>query len=245
MRYFLELQYDGTNYSGWQKQPHAKSIQENLEVRLSNILDQPIEITGCGRTDKGVHAHQYFAHMEVSKHLDDSFLFRLNNYLPPDIAVKRVIPVSESAHARFDATQRTYRYKVHYNKNPFLEKYSFYYQKSKHFSLTTLNTFAESLPQFSDFKSFAKFHSDVHHHRCHLKSCTWESSSDGFILEITSDRFLRGMVRLIVGASLRFAEGKITLKDLDTAMESGEQIKAPWAVPAHGLSLIQVEYPYL
>jgi len=245
MRYFLELQYDGTSYSGWQRQPHADSIQENLEIRLSNILDQPIEITGCGRTDKGVHAHQYFAHMDVSKTLDDHFLFRLNNYLPPDIAVRKIIPVSDTAHARFDAIQRTYQYKVHFNKNPFLKKYSLYYQKSKSFSLSTLNTFAASLTKYSNFKSFAKFHSDVRHHGCQLKSCVWEASPDGFTLRITSDRFLRGMVRLIVGASLRFAEGKISLDDLDLAMESGEQIKAPWAVPAHGLSLIRIDYPYL
>src|SRR5690625_4372175 len=223
MRYFLELQYDGTSYSGWQRQPHADSIQENLEIRLSNILDQPIEITGCGRTDKGVHAHQYFAHMDVSKTLDDHFLFRLNNYLPPDIAVRKIIPVSDTAHARFDAFQSTYQYNVHFNKT----------------------TFSVSLTKYSNFKSFAKFHSDVRHHGCQLKSCVWEASPDGFTLRITSDRFLRGMVRLIVGASLRFAEGKISLDDLDLAMESGEQIKAPWAVPAHGLSLIRIDYPYL
>src|SRR5690625_3382741 len=161
MRYFLELQYDGTSYSGWQRQPHADSIQENLEIRLSNILDQPIEITGCGRTDKGVHAHQYFAHMDVSKTLDDHFLFRLNNYLPPDIAVRKIIPVSDTAHARFDAIQRTYQYKVHFNKNPFLKKYSLYYQKSKSFSLSTLNTFAASLTKYYYFKSFSNLYFDV------------------------------------------------------------------------------------
>lgn len=245
MRYFIELRYDGSAYSGWQRQPDAASVQEIVEDRLSNILGYPAEITGCGRTDKGVHARQYFAHLDMEKEPDENFLFRINNYLPPAVAIRRIIPVPEDAHARFDAIQRTYHYHVHFRKNPFLDRYSFYYQKSKNFSLTTLNTFSQTLPAFSDFKPFAKFHSDVHHHRCHVSSCEWTSSEDGYQLAITSDRFLRGMVRLIAGASLRFAEGKISIEDLEDAMTAGEQIKAAWAVPAHGLSLIKIDYPYI
>lgn len=245
MKYFLELIYDGTAYSGWQRQPHSVSIQQILEERLSHIFDSPTEVTGCGRTDKGVHARQYFAHVDLKKKPDNNFLFRLNNYLPRDIAVRHIIPAPEEAHARFDALRRTYHYSVHYRKNPFLDQYSFYYQKSAEYPLEILNSFSHTLLDYTDFKPFAKFHSDVRNHRCNLSECKWATTDDGFKLTITSDRFLRGMVRLIAGASLRFAEGKIELSDLEKAMTTGNQIKAAWAVPACGLTLARVEYPYI
>lgn len=245
MKYFLELMYEGTAYAGWQKQPNATGIQAVLEDRIGRILGEEIPVTGCGRTDKGVHARQYFIHLETRHHLDEAFLFRINNFLPADISVLRVIPVAEDAHARFDASERKYTYHVLYQKDPFQRLYSFYYQKAADYSTDKMNRFCEKLMQYNDFQSFSKFHSDVHHFRCNLMECRWQTVNTGMTLHITSDRFLRGMVRLIVGACLRYAEGKIKLKDLEQAMATGEQIKASWSVPGQGLFLDSIKYPYL
>ena len=236
--------YDGTDYAGWQKQPNALSVQEVIEDRMSQMLQTPIDIVGCGRTDAGVHALDYYAHTEVPGVLGERFLFRLNNFLPSDIAIKEIHRVHEDAHARFDAIQRSYTYRIHTSKNPFREGYSFYYQRAARFSVDQLNEFSQKLTKLTDFSPFAKFHSDVHNHRCKLAICEWKSTSEGLRLDVTSDRFLRGMVRLITGACLRYAEGKITLDDLDIAIESGEHIKGTWSVPAHGLYLSEIRYPY-
>ena len=237
--------YDGLSYAGWQKQPNVTGVQDIVEDRMSRILQAEIDIVGCGRTDAGVHALDYYAHTEVAENLDDAFLFRLNNFLPADIAVSRIWPVHEEAHARFDAIERSYVYHIHYKKNPFREKYSFYFQRASEFNIKTLNEFSQKLTSYEDFRPFAKLHSDVHHHRCQLTRCEWIATEMGLELHVTSDRFLRGMVRLIVGACLRYAEGKITMSDLESAMNSGKQINGSWSVPAHGLFLSKVKYPYL
>lgn len=245
MKYFLQLMYDGNAYSGWQKQTNATGIQEIIEDRMSRILRTDVAIMGCGRTDAGVHASDYFAHTVINADLDDEFLFRINNFLPDDIAVTKIWPVHDDAHARFDAIGRSYIYHIHSRKNPFREKYSFYYRRTSEFSIDTLNEFSQRLTTFEDFRTFAKLHSEVHHHRCQLSRCEWKLSGEGLELHISSNRFLRGMVRLIAGACLRYAEGKITMTDLENAMARGEQIKNLWSVPAHGLFLSEVRYPYI
>lgn len=244
MRYFIRLMYDGTAYAGWQKQPNALSVQEVIEDRMSNMLQSPIEIVGCGRTDAGVHALDYYAHTEVPEVLGERFLFRLNNFLPADIAIKEIHRVHDDAHARFDAIQRSYVYRIHTIKNPFLDGHSFYFQRAAQFTVGQLNEFSQRLIRLKEFSPFAKLHSDVKNHRCKLTQCEWISTSDGFELHISSDRFLRGMVRLITGACLRYAEGKLTLEDLDEAVAAGEHIKGAWSVPAHGLYLAEIQYPY-
>lgn len=245
MKYFLELMYDGTAYAGWQRQKNALTVQQVLEDRISRILQIETPITGCGRTDAGVHARSYIAHLESGTVLDDQFLHRMNSFLPSDIAISRIILVTDDAHARFDATERSYVYFLHFKKNPFLDSYSFYYRRAANYPLDMLNHFSQALLNFTDFQSFAKVHSDVHHHRCDLRKCLWKETEYGYELHITSDRFLRGMVRLITGACLRYAEGKITIADLESAMKSGAQIKRSWSVPAHGLSLTDIKYPYI
>ncbi len=245
MKYFLQLMYDGQSYAGWQKQPNATGVQDVIEDRISRILQTKIELVGCGRTDAGVHALDYYAHTEVAENLDDVFLFRLNNFLPSDIAISRICPVHKEAHARFDAIERSYIYHIHHKKNPFREKYSFYFQRASEFKIDSLNEFSQKLTSYEDFSPFAKLHSDVHHHRCHLTKCEWEATEVGLELHISSDRFLRGMVRLIAGACLRYAEGRTTMSDLESAMNTGTQINGSWAVPAQGLFLSGVKYPYI
>lgn len=245
MRYFLRLMYDGGAYAGWQNQPNALSVQEVLEDRMSQMLQVPVDIVGCGRTDAGVHARDFYAHTELPEKPDDGFLFRLNNFLPADIAVKEIILMHEDAHARFDAIQRSYVYHVHTRKDPFREGYSFYYQRASGFTVNQLNEFSQMIPTFTSFNPFAKYHSDVRNYRCRVSVCEWKANANGLELHISSDRFLRGMVRLITGACLRYAEGKITLEDLFQAMKTGEHIKGIWSVPAHGLYLSEIRYPYL
>lgn len=236
--------YDGETYAGWQKQPNALGVQEVIEDRLGRMLRNPVEVVGCGRTDAGVHASEYYAHMEVSVHLDDDFLYKLNRFLPADIAVSQILPVHDEAHARFDAISRSYIYHIHFHKNPFRDRYSFYYHRASGFSLKSLNEFSQKLTHYQNFKSFAKLHSDVHHHRCRLSQCEWKATDQGLELHISSDRFLRGMVRLITGACLRFAEGRVSMDDLEQSMETGQQLESSWSVPAHGLFLSQIVYPY-
>lgn len=236
--------YDGHAYAGWQKQPNATGVQEIIEDRMSRILQTEINIVGCGRTDTGVHALDYFVHTEVAGDLDEAFLYRLNNFLPSDIAVSHIWPVHDSAHARFDALERSYIYHIHFKKNPFLEKYSFYYRRAAKYSLDTLNEFSHKMTTYQDFSTFAKLHSDASTHRCQLTRCEWETTDQGLQLHVTSDRFLRGMVRLITGACLRYAEGKISMNDIEAAMKSDQQLNDSWSVPAHGLFLNGVKYPY-
>src|SRR5680860_572461 len=156
MKYFLQLMYDGTAYSGWQKQPNATGIQEVIEDRMSRILQTHIDIVGCGRTDAGVHAMDFYAHTEAQKDLDDTFLLRINNFLPADIAISKICPVHEDAHARFDASERSYIYNIHFKKNPFREKYSFYYRKASEFTIDTMNEYSKRLITYNVFRYFAK-----------------------------------------------------------------------------------------
>lgn len=236
--------YDGSQYAGWQRQPNALSVQEVIEDRMSQMLQVPMDIVGCGRTDAGVHALEYYAHTETHHNLDEAFLYKLNNFLPSDIAIKDIFKVHEDAHARFDAVLRSYIYRIHSTKNPFLDKYSFYYQRARLFDVDVLNEFSERIKKLTDFGPFAKYHSDVKNHNCKLSVCEWKPTDAGLELHVSADRFLRGMVRLITGACLRFAEGKINIDDIEKAVEAGEHIKGAWSVPACGLFLSDIRYPY-
>ncbi|WP_236977014.1 tRNA pseudouridine synthase A [Membranihabitans maritimus] len=243
MRYFIHLSYDGTNYAGWQSQPNAIGVQSVIEDRLNTILNRQIKLTGCGRTDAGVHASDFYAHFDCEKILPENLVFRLNNFLPSDISIYSFTSVKDDAHVRFDAIQRSYIYHIHFIKDPFKKLYSFYYQKARHIGVEVLNEFTQRLLDYSDFKPFSKLHTDVKTFRCNLNTCHWTSTKNGMELHVTSDRFLRGMIRLITGASLYYAEGKITIDELDQAMQSQQRLQKNWSVPACGLFLSEIVYP--
>ncbi len=243
MRYFMRLSYDGTQYAGWQSQPNATGVQTVIEDKLGTILNQDIKITGCGRTDAGVHASEFYAHFDYEGEITGNLVFRLNNFLPSDISIYSIESVTNTAHSRFDAIQRSYIYRIHYLKDPFKKLYSFYYRKAGNIDVEVLNHFTHHLTDYSDFKPFSKLHTDVKTFRCNLSTCHWISTKNGMELHVTADRFLRGMIRLITGASLYYAEGKITMEELDQALQTQQRLQKNWSVPACGLFLSRIKYP--
>lgn len=245
MRFFIQLSYNGTNYHGWQIQPNATSVQETLTKALSVVLNKKdIEIMGAGRTDSGVHASQMFAHFDFENEIDSqTILHKLNSFLPKDIAVSNIILVDENAHARFDATQRTYEYKINSSKNVFLDKLSWYYNKE--LNVNAMNESAELLLKFIDFQCFSKVHTDVNTFNCSITEAFWKTENDQLIFTISADRFLRNMVRSIVGTLVYVGLGKISKADFQTIIESKDRKKAGFSVPAHGLYLTKIKYDYI
>jgi len=246
-RYFIELSYKGTRYNGWQVQdntPHT--IQQILEEKFSMYLKEKIEITGCGRTDTGVHAKNYFAHLDYSGleiiENKDQCLFKLNTILPNDISLQDILPVTDNAHARFDATARTYHYFLHQKKNPFLEDISWYQYGELDFS--EMNTAAAILPTSHDFTSFSKLNTQVNNNNCQVSVAEWKQLNDyEWCFEITADRFLRNMVRAIVGSLLLVGKNKINIDGFKNIIELKDRSEAGMSVPAHGLFLVNVAYP--
>ena len=245
MRFFIQLSYNGTNYHGWQIQPNATSVQETLTKALSVVLNKKdIEIMGAGRTDSGVHASQMFAHFDFENEIDSqTIVHKLNSFLPKDIAVSNIILVDENAHARFDATQRTYEYKINSSKNVFLDKLSWYYNKE--LNVNAMNESAELLLKFIDFQCFSKVHTDVNTFNCSITEAFWKTENDQLIFTISADRFLRNMVRSIVGTLVYVGLGKISKADFQTIIESKDRKKAGFSVPAHGLYLTKIKYDYI
>ena len=245
MRFFIQFSYNGTNYHGWQYQPNAVSVQETLTKAIAVVLNQKdIEIMGAGRTDSGVHASQMFAHFDYSNPIDSvTIVHKLNSFLPKDIAVSRIIEVPENAHARFDATQRTYEYKINVSKNVFLDELSWYY--SKNLNLNAMNEAAKLLLKFNDFQCFSKVNTDVNTFNCCITQAYWKIESDQLIFTISADRFLRNMVRAIVGTLVYVGLGKVTQEDFKNIIESKDRKKAGFSVPAHGLYLTEVKYDYI
>lgn len=244
LRYFIEFAYNGKNYHGWQSQPNASSVQETLSKAVSVILRSEIELMGAGRTDTGVHAKQMFAHFDTEENLETDFLAaKLNSYLPKDIVIYRIIPVSEEAHARFDAVKRTYEYHIHTYKNAFENESSWYvFQK---LDLEKMNKAAKMLFAFEDFQCFSKVNTDVKTYNCKIMEAHWEQKGENLIFTIAADRFLRNMVRAIVGTLVEIGSGKKALEDFKNIIESKDRTQAGTSVPAHGLYLTKVEYPYI
>lgn len=241
MRHFIHLAYNGTAYCGWQSQPDAPSVQQTLEKALSVLLRQPIAVTGAGRTDTGVHALEMFAHFNTESLIDGARLSqRLNAFLPRDIAVYDIFEVPDNAHARFDATARTYHYKIHQRKTPFLQDQSYYFQRALDFE--AMNDAAAELLLHNDFKCFSKIHTDVSTFRCDITEAKWTSTPQGWVFTITADRFLRNMVRAIVGTLLNVGQGKLTRADVAKIIESRDRSNAGFSVPACGLYLARVQY---
>lgn len=247
MRFFLELSYTGTRYAGWQAQPGATTVQETLEESLFTLLRHRPPVTGCGRTDAGVHARGYFAHFDMEEEPSEDFIYRLNRILPPDIAVHRLIPVHPEAHARFDAIRRRYCYRIILDKDPFLLHRAWEYPFPGAPDIGVLNEAASLLLRYREFGPFCKSNTDALTRVCHLKESFWIASADGRQLTywITSDRFLRGMIRLIVGMCLRVAAGKTRLEEVREALDHQTLLHGSWLIPPDGLTLTGVRYPYL
>jgi tRNA pseudouridine38-40 synthase len=245
LRYFLEFAYNGTHYHGWQVQPNATTVQETLTNAISTLLRQPIELVGAGRTDAGVHAKQMYAHFDYEQAIDIPVLVqKMNSFLPIDIVVYNIHPVDTEAHARFDATARTYEYHMHLFKDAFCDDLSFYHFKPLNVEL--MNEAAKILFEYEDFECFSKTHTDVFTFNCTIYTAHWElKENNKLIFTISANRFLRNMVRAIVGTLISVGLEKINLAEFRKIIESKNRGKAGFSVPGKGLFLTKVTYPYL
>jgi len=243
-RYFLKIAYRGTSYHGWQIQEGQRSVQAAIENAISLLLRKKVEVVGCGRTDTGVHASEYFLHFDSETELDAlRFVYKLNGILDFDIAVQQLIPLHHNAHARFDAVSRTYRYFIHQQKNPFLNDTSKFIAGDIDFG--QMNRAAALLPGFTDFESFAKTGTDVSNFKCIVFSAKWTQLDQQWMFEISANRFLRNMVRAIVGTLLEVGTGKLSIDQFVNVIEGKDRSAAGKSVDARGLYLSSVKYPYL
>lgn len=240
MRYFIYLSYDGTNYHGWQIQPNADSIQARLAHCLSLLMGRETEVIGAGRTDAGVHARLMVAHFDAETSRTD-LAAKLNRMLPPDIVVHRVVPVRADAHARFSATARTYQYHIITRRNPFLRHYAYHYTLPLNFEL--MNEAASRLFDYTDFTSFSKLHTDVKTNNCRIMQARWEREGEEWVFTIQADRFLRNMVRAVVGTLLDVGRGAIGIDDFCRIIERKDRCAAGTSVPGNALFLTDIQYP--
>ncbi len=244
-RYFLKMAYDGTAYHGWQIQPNGISVQELTEKSLAIAFSGRVPITAAGRTDTGVHAREMYAHFDLDQELSDEerglILFKLNNLLPSDIAVIDIIPVHSDAHARFDALRRTYEYHILTRKNPFRERFAWYWQGK--LDMDAMNSAATLLIGRHDFESFSKLHTDVNNFFCEVTQAVWHRDDDELVFTITANRFLRNMVRAVVGTLFDIGRGRMQPGEILAVLESRDRSRAGSSVPAKGLALTEVKYP--
>lgn len=240
MRYFIEFSYNGTNFFGYQIQPNQISVQEVLEKALSTILREEIKTTGAGRTDTGVHAKKMFAHFDTEQILEENLLKRLNAFLPPSIAIKKIFKVDDDLHARFSAVSRTYEYHISTEKNPFTEGLA--WQLRRHLDIDKMNEACKILFEYEDFTSFSKLHTDVKTNNCKIYHAEWQQVDNQIIFTISANRFLRNMVRAIVGTMVDIGLGKIQPQDLHQIIQDKYRNSAGASAPAHGLFLVNVEY---
>ena len=241
MRYFIELSYKGTNYHGWQIQPDASSVQEEITKALATILQEKILLVGAGRTDAGVHASQMFAHVDTVKKLTDDYVHKLNAILPNDIVIKSIKEVSDETHARFDAVSRTYEYRILLGRDPFLLE-TFWQLHQKNLQIEKMNEAANLLFKYEDFESFSKVKTDVNTFNCTIMKAVWTLEDKHLIFHIKANRFLRNMVRAIVGTLIEVGLGKKTVEDFRKIIESKKRSEAGLSVPAKGLFLTEVCY---
>ncbi len=242
MRYLLEIAYLGTNYNGWQNQTNALTIQGEIEDRLKILLKREIEIVGSSRTDTGVHATQQFAHLDLEEEIDNYyFKYKLNSLLPRDIVIKKIFLTASDFHARFEAVSRSYEYRIAKTKNPFLQNLAL--PDTRKYDLGKMNEAAESLLNHQDFESFSKVKTNVKNFLCTIKHAYWEEKEDLLIFHIKANRFLRGMVRAIVGTLLKVGSGEISIADFEAIISKKDRKKAGTAVAPEGLFLIEVAYP--
>lgn len=243
-RYFLRLAYNGTNFSGWQWQPNAPTVQDVVEKALSALLHDKITVVGCGRTDAGVHAAKYFAHIDAQKdnlESDEQFLFRLNKTLPPGIAVHTIYRVADNAHARFSAISRSYQYHIVKRKNALSPDLGWFVNETLHVS--DMNAAAALLLQHEDFIAFSKTGNTTSTTLCKISSAFWEEDDDKIVFHISSNRFLRNMVRAIVATLVEIGKGNAAIDRINEILDSKQQPTSAFVVPASGLFLSDVRYP--
>ena len=240
-RYFIFFSYDGAAYHGWQVQPNGVTVQQRLEEALSTLLREETPVTGAGRTDAGVHALKMIAHFDTEQEVDCPRLAdKLNRLLPQDIAVQQVQPVTGDAHARFSATSRTYHYHIHTHKSPFLNAYS--WQVYGQLDFQRMNEAAQTLMEYRDFTSFSKLHTDVKTNNCQIEFAGWVQDGDDYIFTIKADRFLRNMVRAIVGTLIEVGRGKLSIEGFRKVIEDKDRCRAGESVPGKALFLVDVTY---
>lgn len=241
-RYFLHLAYNGTRYHGWQIQPDSISVQEELEKCLGLKLGEKVSITGCGRTDTGVHARNFYAHFDIEKDITDcdDFVNKLNIFLPNDIVVYKCWEVDGDLHARFDAKSRTYHYHITRKKNPFHIDDAFYYYG--HLDVEAMQQAADALFDYTDFTSFSKLHTQVKTNNCKIMAARFFEKDELLVFEIKADRFLRNMVRAVVGTLLEVGRGRMSLEQFREVIEKKNRCSAGTSMPAHALFLEDVEY---
>lgn len=242
MRFFIQFSYFGKAYHGWQNQPNAITVQEVLEKGMSKLLNSPVSLMGAGRTDTGVHAKMMYAHFDVDA-LEDiqDYIFRLNSFLPNDIAVERIFEVKDDAHARFHATARSYEYHIAKSKDPFTTDLAYFVKKE--LNVEQMNIAANLLLGKKDFECFSKSNTDVFTNICDLREAQWSIKDNNLIFTITADRFLRNMVRAIVGTLINVGLGKYSPDYVNTILKSKDRTKAGVSVPAKGLYLTSIVYP--
>ena len=242
MRYFIELSYNGSAYHGWQNQPNEISVQEVIENALSLILKETVSIMGAGRTDTGVHAEQMFAHFDTDVDFDAIDLtFKLNSFLPKDIAIHTIFKVKADAHARFNALSRTYLYRITLQKNVFNFDNAYYVKQD--LDVEKLKEASKILFEYKDFQCFSKVNTDVKTYHCDIMKAAWFFENKELHFVIKADRFLRNMVRAIVGTMVQIGLGKLQVEDLHTIIKSKNRSEAGFSVPAHALYLTKIEYP--
>jgi len=242
LRYFIEFAYFGKGYHGWQKQPNAITVQQVLEEVFSTLTGAEKSLVAAGRTDTGVHAKQMFAHFESNEISDtQDLIFKLNSFLPNDIVVKDIFEVPSDAHVRFNAIERTYEYWLVQNKNPFYAETAHYIGRK--LNVKKMNEAAKLMMTYTDFECFSKSNTDVKTYLCKLKEAQWQPIEDRLVFTITADRFLRNMVRAIVGTLIEVGLEKWTINDVKKILESKDRSKAGPSVPAKGLYLTRVKYP--
>ena len=241
-RYAIHLAYNGANYCGWQRQPALPTVQETLEEGLGTLLRQPVPVMGCGRTDSGVHASDFYAHFDSESELPENLTFKLNSYLPPDIAIYGIQEVAADFHARFSALSRTYEYRLSTARLPFLQ--GLYCRIYFEADMEKMNEGARLLMEYEDFTSFAKLHTDNKTNLCTLREAGWRREGELLVFRITANRFLRNMVRSVTGTLLDVGRGKLSLEGLREIVERKDRCAAGVSMPAQGLFLTHVEYPW-
>tara|TARA_B100000780_G_scaffold164310_1_gene114852 strand:- start:171 stop:923 length:753 start_codon:yes stop_codon:yes gene_type:complete len=241
-RYFIHLAYDGGAFCGWQIQPNARSVQGDLEENLTKVLREPIYVTGCGRTDTGVHASDFYAHFDVNHSVDgEQLAYKINKMMGGEVAVFSIFQVEDDLHARFSALDRTYHYFIQTTPNPFKRDFSWYFPYE--LDLEKMNQAAASLLEFDDFSSFCRSGSDVTNHLCDVRKAIFEPIDGGYRFEISANRFLRNMVRAVVGTLLEVGTGKISVDEFKQIVKQKDRKRAGASAKAHGLFLCKIKYP--
>ena len=241
MRYFFEISYRGTGYHGWQSQTNARGVQQVVEEVLQKLYRKAIPIVASGRTDAGVHCLSQYFHLDIDQQIDGpSALVRVNSFLPKDIAIHAIRKVKNDAHARYDARERVYQYRITQSKNPFLSGFAYHYYKP--LQVENMNAAAALLVGMHDFKSFSKVKTDVNHFLCEVKYAQWKEKNGMLVFDIAANRFLRGMVRAIVGSLLDIGTGKVSLAEFKKIIKGKDRKLAGMNVPPEGLYLVNVKY---